>query len=426
MARVDDKARFYLERTVPQLREFESKEIFTKDEIRTLVRKRTDFERLILSPGSQPSDFLTYIAWEQSLENLRAKRCLRLRIKKSTGHSGQARILQTFERGVNRHPGSAILWRRYLEYAAQVKATKQWRRIMTRALRMLPSDAELWVKAGRKAAEDGDMDGARGYFMRGCRFCTADVLVWTEYARVEMQWLAKLEKKKGTAAFPAAVAAVAAKPQKNVEGGVYEEGEGFVFDEDGDDDGDDGAGEEDDNDFSKTIVSVRKQGGGAAAAQGKTTDLFNQDMVKKLEASPALDGAIPLAIFDVAQAQPFFGPAAAEAFFDMFAVFTKVSAQARINDHVMATMDRLYPQDPATWNCHVKRPLLGLNPDAPTFPRALRVSLEKLREGLENVHDRAKFAAKCTAWIDVLLAKEDLDDGLRVVLNDTRKKLERA
>lgn len=30
MAGVADKARFYLERTVPQLREFEEKEIFTK------------------------------------------------------------------------------------------------------------------------------------------------------------------------------------------------------------------------------------------------------------------------------------------------------------------------------------------------------------------------------------------------------------
>lgn len=30
MARVDDKARYYLERAVPQLREFEAKEIFSK------------------------------------------------------------------------------------------------------------------------------------------------------------------------------------------------------------------------------------------------------------------------------------------------------------------------------------------------------------------------------------------------------------
>ncbi|KAL2156815.1 hypothetical protein VTH06DRAFT_4512, partial [Thermothelomyces fergusii] len=58
MAGVSDKARFYLERAAPELREFEEKGIFTKDEIRALVSKRSDYEHLILSPGTKPSDFL--------------------------------------------------------------------------------------------------------------------------------------------------------------------------------------------------------------------------------------------------------------------------------------------------------------------------------------------------------------------------------
>ncbi len=95
MAGVAEKARFYLERAVPQLREFEEKEIFTrvsscslsrfldpssdphgrfrddadqpKDEIRTLVSKRTNFEHTVLAPRSNPEDFLAYVQWEQSL-----------------------------------------------------------------------------------------------------------------------------------------------------------------------------------------------------------------------------------------------------------------------------------------------------------------------------------------------------------------------
>src|SRR5690349_9122700 len=128
MSGPSDKARFYMEQAVPQLQEFKEKKIFTEvissikpaicvyppqiwellhcfavpaqstlqlltilqDEIRTLVKKRSDFEHKVLARGSQPVDFARYAAWEISLEHLRQKRYKRLRIKGSSVHSGQA------------------------------------------------------------------------------------------------------------------------------------------------------------------------------------------------------------------------------------------------------------------------------------------------------------------------------------------------
>ncbi|CAK7273780.1 U3 snoRNP protein [Sporothrix epigloea] len=430
MARVDDKARYYLERAVPQLREFESKEIFSKDEIRTLVQKRTEYERLILSPGSSPFDILSYIAWDRSLEDLRAKRCRRLKIKQSASFRSQSRIFQTFERGVTKHPASKELWRAYLAYAAEEKATKRWRRIMTRALRMLPSDGALWVMAGRKAAGDGDMEGARGLFMRGCRFCTSDSLVWVEYARVEMEWLKRLEKKRGTAAFSASVAAIAAeaaRPDKKKNRNVYEEGEGMaLFESDdeegeGDDDGDDG-------DFSNNAILPKSLASDPLAKNKKP--VFSDEMVRKLAATPALEGAIPRAIFDSAIKQPFFSANAAETFFDLFVHFSTAvpSAEPMLVAHVLATMDSIYPKEAATWNCRMKKCLLGLNPNDAAFPRALGTALKSVKEGLADTTDKVQLAAKSSAWIDALLARSEsgLDAGLRSVLEDTRRKLDRV
>ncbi|ERS98815.1 hypothetical protein HMPREF1624_04005 [Sporothrix schenckii ATCC 58251] len=429
MAHVDDKARYYLERAVPQLREFEAKEIFSKDEIRTLVQKRTEYERLILSPGSSPADVLAYIAWDQSLDDLRAKRCRRLKIKQSTSFTSQGRIFQTFERGVTKHPGSLLLWRKYLEYAAAAKATKRWRRIMTRALRMLPSEGGLWVVAGRKAWQDGDMEGARGLFMRGCRFCTTEPLVWLEYARLEMEWLAKLEKKRGTPLYNASVAAIAAdaaagsatsKPRN-----VYEEGEGMALHEgDTDDESDD-----DEGDFSNNAI-LPKSMIDDPLAKNKKAAVFSDETAEKLQATPALEGAIPRAIFDEAAKQAFFSADAAESFFDLFALFAASvpTAQPMLVAHVLSTLDAKYKQDAATWNCRVKNCVLGLNPDAPAFPRALRTALTTLREGLDKATNKAKFAAKSAAWIDVLLVRkeDELDPSLRAILEDTRRKVERA
>ncbi|EGY19618.1 U3 snoRNP protein [Verticillium dahliae VdLs.17] len=195
MAGVAEKARFYLERSVPQLREWEAKEIFTKEEIRNIVQRRSDFEHRALAPGVQPTDFTNYVAWEISLDALRVKRCERLKIRHvASQHATQARVLAIYERAVTKRPASKELWLDYLTYTERIRATKRWRRTMTRALRLMPRDAELWVLAGRRAAKNGDMGTARGYFMRGCRFCTVDGGLWVEYARCEMEWLAKMER----------------------------------------------------------------------------------------------------------------------------------------------------------------------------------------------------------------------------------------
>ncbi|CAK7275066.1 U3 snoRNP protein [Sporothrix epigloea] len=430
MARVDDKARYYLERAVPQLREFESKEIFSKDEIRTLVQKRTEYERLILSPNASPSDILAYIKWDCSLEDLRAKRCRRLKIKQSTSFRSQSRIFQTFERGLTKHPASRELWRAYLAFAAQEKATKRWRRIMTRALRMLPSDSALWVMAGRRAAGDGDMEGARGLFMRGCRFCTSDPLVWVEYARVEMEWLKRLEKKRGTEAFSASVSAIAAeaaKADKEKSRNVYEEGEGMALFDSDDEDGD-GDDDDEDGDFSNNAILPKSLVSDPLAKNKKP--VFSDEMVRKLAATPALEGAIPRAIFDTAVKQLFFSANAAETFFDLFVHFsaTVPTAQPMLVAHVFTIMDTQYPNEAATWNCRAKKCLMGLNPNDAAFPRALGTALKIVKEGLADTTDKVQLAAKSSAWIDALLARSEsgLDAGLRAVLEDTRRKLDRV
>lgn len=361
---------------------------------------------------------------------MRAKRCRRLKIKQSTNFTSQGRIFQTFERGVTKHPGSLLLWRKYLEYAAAAKATKRWRRIMTRALRMLPSEGGLWVVAGRKAWQDGDIEGARGLFMRGCRFCTSEPLVWIEYARLEMEWLAKLEKKRGTPLYNASVAAIAAdaaNASANKDRNVYEEGEGMAL-HDGDTDEEDE--DDDDGDFSNNAILPKNLVDDPLAKNKKSATVFSDEAVKKLQATPALEGAIPKAIFDEAAKQVFFNADAAESFFDVFALFgaSVPTAQPMLIAHTLEVLEEKYNQDAATWNCRVKKCVLGLNPDAQTFPRALREALSTLREGLDKATNKAKFAAKSAAWIDVLLSRDEdeLDAGLRAVLEDTRRKVERA
>ncbi|KAL7619355.1 U3 snoRNP protein [Parahypoxylon ruwenzoriense] len=395
MAGVPEKARFYLERAVPQLREFEAKSIFTTDEIRSLVRKRTDFEHLVLSPANKPSDWLNYAAWEKSLEALRAKRCRRLQVRTSSRHTGEGRIFGVLERAVNRHPGSLELWKEYLAYAQKLNASKRYRKIMSRALRMHPTRSELWVLAGRTAAKHGDMQAARGFFMRGARFCTRDATVWLEYARCEMEWLERMDAKGGR--------------KGGAERAIQEQAEHsddeIQFAEEGSDD------EDVDENGQLVLPNPDK------SVEAKK--IFDDDATKKLKNNPALDGAIPIAILDIAKKQLFFKATVGEQFFDIFACFAAVSAQAKIIQHILNSMIELYPQDPSTHFCQFRQPLINVGIDSPSYPQAIREALARLKSSLPITISKPLLAKKVRSWMEPILASEDLDPGIRTVFEHT-------
>ncbi|KAH7361807.1 U3 small nucleolar RNA-associated protein 6-domain-containing protein [Plectosphaerella cucumerina] len=396
MAGVAEKARFYLERSVPQLREWEQKEIFTKDEIRSIVQRRSDFEHRCLAPGVKPEDFTAYANWEISLDALRAKRCTRLKIRHvSSQHATQARVLAIYDRAVFKRPDSKELWLEFLAYTAKVKATKRWRKTMTRVLRLMPRDADLWVLAGRRAAKNGDMGSARGFFMRGCRFCTADETLWVEYARCELEWLAKVESKKSEPKRGKKVAAIA--------GEQVDDDDAMMFT----------INDDEEEDADEVILPDPEQ---TKAAK----DVFDKKEAETLENNPAMDGAIPMAIFDVARKQDFFKGDSGERFFDLFASFSKVSVQSKLLQHVLEALQADFPQSPATWSCYIRRPLVGVSPYTADFPRGLRDVLARLEEGLAATSDAAELKTKMVGWADAILALADLDESIRAVLEHVK------
>ena len=338
------------------------------------------------------------------------KRCRRLKIKNSSSHAGQARTFKIYERAVFRHPGNVALWQEYLNYASKVKATKRWRKIATQALRMHPTDVGLWKLAGTRAANYGDMGGAREYFMRGCRFCTTEPSLWLEYAKSEMDWLRKIEAKKARGATKKGVSAMEVI---RAEEAAEQEGDVIALDDD------DESAEEDDEDGPKMLLPDPE-----SKTNDKKKASFDDEAIKKLESSPALNGAIPIAIFDISKKQPFYGAPAAEQFFELFATFTDVSYRDKIVEHVLNTMEEEFPTDPATCNSRVKQPIIGVDPHTVAFPQGLRVALARLKDNMETTSDKQALAVKTIAWMETILAVEDLDEGIRTVLTHTKKQLE--
>jgi U3 small nucleolar RNA-associated protein 6 len=364
-----------------------------------LVKKRSDFEHRVLGRGSQPIDFAKYAAWEISLEHLRKKRCKRLQIKGSTTHSGQARIFSIFDRGTKKHPGDVALWMSYLESAREAKATKKFKMILTAALRLHPTKFELWLYAAKWSLQsEADMSGARSYMQRGTRFCTRSKDLWIEYAKLEMIFLTRIALRRKILGLDASDQADTDAEEEQFEGNGFETSADVI-----------------------AIPKFKQDTLRQSMVEGVGVD---EEAKKDPMTTPALNGAIPLAIFDAARKQPFFCSSAAEDFFNMFATFTHVKCLAKVLQHVLGAMTELYPTDPSTCNCYIREALVGLSPAAPEFPAALGKALERLKESMEKAHDKGQLATKTRSWIESTLNVADLDPGIKVVLAHMLRKLE--
>jgi len=364
-----------------------------------LVKKRSDFEHKVLARGCLPVDFARYAAWEIGLENLRLKRCKRLKIKGSSTQAGQARVFSIFDRGTRKHPGDVALWMSYLEYSRKAKATKKFKLVLTAAIRLHPTKPELWLYAARWTLEsEADMNGARSYMQRGTRFCTTSKELWIEYAKLEMIYLAKIAVRRKILGL----------------------------------DIDSTTG-----DPTETDVSMEEQGFGTSddmiAFPEFNANTLRPSMIEGVKvdgeaqkdpmSTPALNGAIPLAIFDAARKQPFFCASAAGDFFDMFAAFTQVRCLPLILQHVLDSMLESYSTDPCTCDLYTRQPILRLEPDSAEFPAALGGTLERLKESLKKTKDKAEFVKRTRSWISRILAYGDLDPGISTVLRHTSQKL---
>jgi U3 small nucleolar RNA-associated protein 6 len=380
-----EKARFYLEQSVPELREWERKKIFSKDEIASIAKKRSDFEHLLNSRGeSTPSDYAQYASYEMNLNALRRKREKRVGVK-ATSHTGQRRVFFILDRGTKKFPGDLRLWTQYIEFAKKEHAHKRLEKILTKVLRLHPTKPELWVWAAKYMLEEqADMLAARGYMQRGLRFCENDSTLWLEYARLEMIYVAKF----------AARQRILGLDETAMKQEVTDVDDGMTAD---------------------TIVLPEVTA--EDINPGLRDDKGYHATLQNLASMPALSGAIPIAIFDSAMKHFKNDETLAEQFFDLVSEFDQTPCSRRILQHILDFLIHSRPRTMSACICKFKLPLFGVVPTSPDFPGALRESLQTIRGSMEELPEAKKqVASRAVSWLTQLMQNADLDSDVRTAL----------
>ncbi|KAJ5386111.1 RNA-processing protein HAT helix [Penicillium cosmopolitanum] len=390
MSAATDKARFFLEQSVPELKDYERKKIFNKDEIASIVKKRSDFEHKLNARGAQPVDFVRYVQYEMNLDSLTRKRTKRLGIR-TAGHSGQRRIFFILDRATRKFHGDLNLWIQYIDYTRKQKAHKKLSMIFTDALRLHPTSAELWVYAAKYSLDDhADMLQARSYMQRGLRFCKSAKVLWIQYAKLELIYVAKLVARQRILGLDEA--SQRPKPIEDKE-----------LDTDAD---------------MIALPSITGEDINPSGGDDKAVE----EALENLNSTPALTGAIPLAIFDAAMKHFNNDDRFGFDFYEMVSEFHDAPCLHKILDHVVETMRAHQPTSPRTQICYIKFPTAGLSVTSAEFPRAFGGSLTRLKE----THLSSALATEVVKWLQSIVETEDLDPSLKKVIVATMRNAERV
>lgn len=327
-----------------------------------------------------------------NLDLLRHKRVRRLGVR-SAGFSGQRRIFFILDRATRKFHGDIGLWVQYIEYARKQKAFKKLSTIFTDVLRLHPTNADLWIYAAQYAVDDhADMTLSRSHMQRGLRFCKNSRQLWVHYGKLEFIYIAKLVARQRILGLDQPI-----EPKK----------------------AEDEAGFDDPN--ADTIALPTLTGEDVNPSEGNKDGVDNVAL-QNLASTPALSGAIPLAIFDAAMKQFNNDDRFGYEFYNMVFEFGEVPCLNKILEHIVETMREHKQNSYRTHICYSKLPTAGLSATSPEFPRALGASLSRLRE---HGPDR-NLAQEVISWLQPLEKTEDLDPALQKVLAATIRSAERT
>ena len=171
--------------------------IFTKTEIRSIVRHRERFEFRTHKPQPSKLDFLRYIQYEQKLEQLRSRRLKRLNkvVNPLISGGGISHIQSIYSRALLKFPTDITLWGSYVGFCRGCGAMRAASNALGRALCALPNEPRLWIFAANwEFKNNTNVENARNLFQRAIRVNPLCVELYVEYARFELSILANLKK----------------------------------------------------------------------------------------------------------------------------------------------------------------------------------------------------------------------------------------
>ncbi|XP_045381389.1 U3 small nucleolar RNA-associated protein 6 homolog [Lemur catta] len=189
-----------LEDRLPELEQLERTGLFSRLEIKAIIKKSSHLEYRIQRRALFKDDFISYVQHEINLLELIQKRRARIgysfkrdEIENSIIH----RVQSVFRRGSAKWKDDVQLWLTYVAFCKKWGTKTQLSKIFSAMLAIHSNKPALWIMAAKWEMEDRlSSESARQLFLRALRFHPECPKLYQEYFRMELMHVEKLRKEK--------------------------------------------------------------------------------------------------------------------------------------------------------------------------------------------------------------------------------------
>ncbi|KAM9371151.1 U3 small nucleolar RNA-associated protein 6 homolog [Phaethornis superciliosus] len=189
-----------LEDRIPELEQLERVGLFTRKEIRAVLKKASALEYKIQRRALRKEDFINYIQYEINLLELIKKRRARTGYsfkKDEIEYSILHRVHCLFNRAIGKWKDDVQLWLSHVAFCKKWNSKHQLSKVFSTMLAIHPDKPALWIMAAKWEMETRlSSESARRLFLRALRFHPECPKLYQEYFRMELMHAEKQRKEK--------------------------------------------------------------------------------------------------------------------------------------------------------------------------------------------------------------------------------------
>ncbi|XP_053152983.1 U3 small nucleolar RNA-associated protein 6 homolog [Hemicordylus capensis] len=189
-----------IEDRIPELEQLERVGLFTRKEIKAVIKKTSALEYKIQRRALHKEDFISYIQYEINLLELIKKRRARTGYsfkKDEIEYSIVQRIHGIFKRATTKWKDDVQLWLSHVAFCKKWNRKVQLSKVFSSMLALHPNKPALWIMAAKWEMEDRlSSENARQLFLRALRFHPECPKLYQEYFRMELMHAEKQRKEK--------------------------------------------------------------------------------------------------------------------------------------------------------------------------------------------------------------------------------------
>nr|XP_006125218.1 U3 small nucleolar RNA-associated protein 6 homolog [Pelodiscus sinensis] len=189
-----------IEGRLPELEQLERVGLFTRKEIKAVIKKASALEYKIQRRALHKEDFINYIQYEINMLELIKKRRSRIGYsfkKDEIEYSIVQRIHGLFKRATEKWKDDIQLWLSHVAFCKKWNKKNQLSKVFSAMLAIHPNKPALWIMAAKWEMEERfSSESARHLFLRALRFHPESPKLYQEYFRMELMHAEKQRKEK--------------------------------------------------------------------------------------------------------------------------------------------------------------------------------------------------------------------------------------